>query len=97
MITKMGFHHQGSVLRIHYRRRGGAPRAGQPECFAFVEGRCECGSRGQYWHEQRGRNCTVCGSDDHQWEQCARFGGGRHDSTKDPRVLAAAQKHAART
>ena len=27
---------EGSVLRIHYRVRGGAPGDGQPECYASV-------------------------------------------------------------
>ena len=38
----------------------------------------------------------VCGSDDHEWEQCIRFGGGRYDSTKDSKVLAAAERQAAK-
>ena len=55
---------EGSVLRVHYRLRGGAPGSGhQPECYSFVEGRCEYGSRCQFYHEQRGSSCTICGSD----------------------------------
>ena len=71
---------EASVLRIHYRLRGGAPGGGQP------------GSRCHFYHEQRGSSCTICGSDDHSWEQCMSYGGGQYDANKDPRVLAAAEK-----
>ena len=84
------------ILRIQYRLRGGAPGSGQAECYSFLEGRCEYGSRCQFYHEQRGSSCTICGSDDHSWEQCIRYGGGQYDPNKDPRVLAAAEKEAAR-
>ena len=78
---------EGSVLRIHYRLRGGAPGSGrQPECYSFVEGRCEYGSRCQFYHEQQGSSCGICWSNDHSWEQCIRYGGGQYDPNKDPRV-----------
>ena len=81
--------------RIHDRLGGGAPGSGQPERYAFIEGRCEYGSRCQHKHEQRASNCVICGSDDHGWEECVRYGGCRYDS-KDPKVLAAAERRAAK-
>ena len=41
-----------------------------------------------------GSLCVICGSDEHSFEECTSYGGGQYMPSKDPRVLASAEREA---
>ena len=89
---------EGSVIRLQFRLRGGAPRnkGGQPMCYVFEGGECFYGDRRQYKHEPTKGRCPICGSSIHGQKDCARHGGGEYVPSQDPTVLALAERKAAK-